>query len=120
MDIRNPTYTKDGRIDCEIDHPIYGWIPFTADQNDVEEHGREIYAKALAMSPAKYVAPPQRLPTEEEVRFKRDSLLSGSDWTQLPDAPVDQTAWAAYRQALRDITYQEGFPANVVWPTKPE
>lgn len=51
---------------------------------------------------------------------KRNKLLFASDWTQLSDAPVDQTAWAAYRQALRDITSQEGFPANVVWPTKPE
>lgn len=54
------------------------------------------------------------------VREARNDLLVACDWTQLPDAPVDQTAWAAYRQALRDITSQEGFPTNVVWPTKPE
>lgn len=59
-------------------------------------------------------------PTEETVRFERNKLLSSSDWTQLPDAPVDKTAWATYRQALRDITSQEGFPENVVWPVKPE
>lgn len=59
-------------------------------------------------------------PTEEQVRQQRNNLLAASDWTQLPDAPVDQTAWAAYRQALRDVTDQEGFPANVVWPDKPE
>jgi len=59
-------------------------------------------------------------PTADQIRAQRNALLAASDWTQLPDAPVDQTAWAVYRQALRDITDQEGFPANVVWPTKPE
>ena len=52
-------------------------------------------------------------------RVTRDSLLDDSDWTQVADAPVDATAWATYRQALRDVTAQVGFPHNVVWPTKP-
>jgi len=55
----------------------------------------------------------------EEVRTQRDALLSQSDWTQVPDAPVDQSAWADYRQALRDLPEQEGFPQEVVWPSKP-
>ena len=58
MDVRNPVFTADNRIDCEIEHPTYGWIPFTADPNDVELHGREVYAAALDMGPAPYVAPP--------------------------------------------------------------
>jgi hypothetical protein len=53
------------------------------------------------------------------VRAKRNYLLTASDWTQVLDAPVDQAAWSTYRQALRDITAQEGFPHNVTWPTKP-
>ena len=57
--------------------------------------------------------------TKEEVRSQRDRLLKASDWTQVPDAPVDQQAWATYRQALRDIPQQEGFPESVVWPEKP-
>lgn len=119
MDIRNPVFTADGRIDCEIEHPVYGWIPFTADPNDVEPKGSEIYAAALVMGPAEYVEPPVVPPTAEQVRAQRNSLLSASDWTQVADAPVDQTAWAAYRQALRDVPDQEGFPANVVWPVPP-
>ena len=55
----------------------------------------------------------------EEVRDKRNALLTASDWTQIADAPVDQTAWATYRQALRDITDQDGFPETVVWPVEP-
>jgi len=53
------------------------------------------------------------------IRAERDRLLAASDWTQVADAPVDQAAWAAYRQALRDIPQQEGFPHNVAWPVKP-
>jgi len=52
-------------------------------------------------------------------RSQRNYLLANSDWTQVPDAPVDQTAWATYRQALRDITSQQGFPHDISWPEKP-
>ena len=54
-----------------------------------------------------------------EVIAKRDALLAGSDWTQLPDAPVDKAAWASYRKALRDLTDAPGFPWNTPWPTRP-
>lgn len=58
---------------------------------------------------------PEEVPAEwwlERMRFRRDALLTASDWTQVADAPVDRTAWAAYRQALRD------FPAT--WTPGPE
>jgi hypothetical protein len=60
-----------------------------------------------------------RLSKENEVRTERNNLLLASDWTQVADAPVDKTAWATYRQDLRDITSQEGFPFNVVFPNPP-
>lgn len=50
---------------------------------------------------------------------KRNALLMQSDWTQVSDAPVDQAAWAEYRQALRDLPENTVDPANPVWPTKP-
>jgi hypothetical protein len=53
------------------------------------------------------------------VRAERNSKLAASDWTQVLDAPVDQAAWAAYRQALRDISDQAGFPWEVQWPIAP-
>jgi len=56
----------------------------------------------------------------KEIREKRDNLLTNSDWTQVADAPVDQAAWATYRQALRDIPSQAGFPNEITWPTEPE
>ena len=55
-----------------------------------------------------------------EVKNKRKHLLDISDWTQVPDAPVDQASWQVYRQALRDITEQEGFPLNIIWPQPPQ
>ena len=58
--------------------------------------------------------------TAKSVRQARTLLLSQSDWTQVSDAPVDKAAWATYRQTLRDITEQAGFPHSVVWPTNPE
>lgn len=54
-----------------------------------------------------------------QVRAERNQKLAVSDWTQLADAPVDKAAWAAYRQALRDITTQAGFPWAVDWPVAP-
>ncbi len=53
------------------------------------------------------------------VRDDRTRRLSATDWTQLADAPVDKTAWATYRQALRDVPAQAGFPWNVQWPDTP-
>lgn len=55
----------------------------------------------------------------KSVRATRGEKLKDSDWTQVEDAPVDQTAWATYRQALRDITGQEGFPWTITWPEQP-
>ena len=54
------------------------------------------------------------------VRTQRGEKLKECDWTQVADAPVDQAVWATYRQALRDVTGQEGFPWTIVWPTQPE
>ena len=52
------------------------------------------------------------------IRAERNRLLVESDWTQLPDAPVDAAAWATYRQALRDVTKQAN-PFAVIWPESP-
>lgn len=55
----------------------------------------------------------------KSVRASRTEKLKDSDWTQVADSPVDQAAWATYRQALRDITAQEGFPWDIEWPEQP-
>lgn len=56
----------------------------------------------------------------QNIRATRNQLLAETDWTQVADAPADKTSWATYRQELRAITEQQGFPENVIWPTPPE
>lgn len=53
------------------------------------------------------------------VRAARNSKLAACDWTQLADSSADKPSWATYRQALRDIPSQEGFPWTVTWPVEP-
>ncbi len=73
-------------------------------------------------------AAPEEITSRDEakgaqVRAERDRLLVESDWTQVPDAinaGADQDAWARYRQQLRDLTAQSGFPWQVDWPLQPE
>lgn len=57
-----------------------------------------------------------------ELRSKRDALLTETDWTQLTDTTMDDEVtvlWQGYRQALRDVPQQQGFPLNVDWPEAP-
>lgn len=62
----------------------------------------------------------RRLENEKQsIRSIRNEKLKECDWTQLPDSTVNKEIWAAYRQALRDITDQEGFPWSVIWPDLP-
>lgn len=127
-------YAANGQISTS---PIEGWIEITEQQ----------YAQALAgMQAGKIVSidggfavidppKPEELepetakppsPTTEEkatqVRLQRDALLSSCDWvvvrSQELGEPVPE-AWADYRQALRDVPQQEGFPTDIAWPEKP-
>ena len=91
-------------------------------KNPIEHEAiTELPAWASACSTAydEGVPDPEPEPTPAEtVRLQRDSLLSNTDWW----ATSDRTMTAeqiAYRQALRDIPAQSGFPENVTWPTKP-
>lgn len=55
------------------------------------------------------------------VREQRNAKLAASDWTQCKDIPDNiSSAWATYRQALRDVPSQAGFPWDTQWPTQPE
>lgn len=76
--------------------------------------------------PAPIEPPPVPEPTQEEkeqaVRNERNLRLTFTDWAQLPDAPLtaeQKAAYAVYRQALRDVPEQSGFPDSVVWPKNP-
>lgn len=104
-------------------------LPFTASPDDCEAHGRAIFVAAQVGeygSVTEYLPPPAPTPEEltAQARTQRNQLLAESDWTQLPDARAAMGAekaaeWDAYRQALRDITAQPGFPSIIQWPAKP-
>ena len=97
MEIRNPSYNAFGTIDCEINHPKLGWIPFTASATDSEELGRQIHADILAGKAgeiAPYVAPPP-LPTPvppEVSRFQARAALLQTGFLADVQAYMDDPA----------------------------
>ena len=61
-------------------------------------------------------------PDANHVRAARNAVLKSSDWRVMSDSPLSNSKkaeWQTFRQALRDIPDQAGFPANVTWPSKP-
>ncbi len=55
----------------------------------------------------------------EQIRLWRNKQLMKSDWTQIADSTADKTAWAEYRQALRDLPNQGGLADNATFPAEP-
>ena len=55
----------------------------------------------------------------KRLKKARKTLLNQSDWTQVPDEPVESAAWAVYRQQLRDLPANTTDPRNVEWPVPP-
>jgi len=131
MKVKDLAYaTEDGTtINMMIEHPQYGWVPFSARHDDAEDHGRQLHAEAIAgkLGPiADYVPPPppSTEALEQAARHQRYAALAGCDWTQLADARKSMGAalasqWDAYRQALRDLPQQAGWPTDISWPAAP-
>lgn len=90
-----------------------------AQRDGVVEIKGQWFTKYIAVTPDD--ATKARMDAEQgaRVRTDRNARLAACDWTQLPDAPVDHAIWAAYRQDLRDVTTQTGFPWNITWPEQP-
>ena len=84
----------------------------------VSEAGQWVLKWAVRSKTAEELAQ-QDVEKASAVRSERNNKLYVSDWTQVADAPVDKTAWATYRQAIRDITSQAGFPWTTTWPDAP-
>lgn len=113
-------------IDCVVDFVSAGQALFAANPQDTANTAsREIFDRCAAgdFGPVADYEPPVQPTTEQMtagVRARRNALLTESDWTQLPDvSQATKDLWAAYRQALRDITAQAGFPTDVEWPVAP-
>jgi hypothetical protein len=132
MNYRNAKYiNNNGIIDCEIEHPKFGWVPYTLDPSDADmtvNNSDLLAAMATAGDVAAYVPPTQAeldATLSGQLRMKRDSLLAEVDaiagnalrWAAL--SAEQQNAWAAYRQALLDVPQQSGFPNNIAWPARP-
>jgi hypothetical protein len=100
-------------------------LPFTANPNDPLPHVQDAYNRAKAGEFGEIASFVPYVPTEDElsaqIRAERTALLIASDWTQLPDVPQStKDLWAPYRQALRDVTAQSGFPETIEWPVAPQ
>lgn len=132
MNYRNARYISASVIDCEIEHPQYGWIPYTLDPSDTDEtidNNTLLSAMTENADVTAYVPPTQdELDAEEAsiIRNLRDQKLktevdpiagNALRWNDLSQS--DRDAWAAYRIDLLNITDQAGFPYNITWPTKP-
>jgi hypothetical protein len=77
---------------------------------------------ALVVKPTVTAPTPTTPDAATVIRAQRARLLSKCDWRMVPDAgftPEVVATWAAYRQALRDLTLQAGFPTTVTWPVPP-
>ena len=103
-----------------VDRPAPAFDPATENCNQTNptlENGGWVMTWEVTPANAEEIA--ERLERKsEEVRQQRNQLLADCDWTQLSAAPVDSSAWANYRQELRDIPEQAGFPWQVEWPAK--
>ena len=117
-------WTPWGTIDCLVQHEETGEVlNFHATPYDELEYGRELFM----MLSRKYKSKVTPCSEEEkydafskDVRGERDYLLKRTDWTQTPDVPeATRKKFTEYRQALRDVTSQEGFPFEIEWPELP-
>ena len=129
MNYRNAKHISEGRIDCEIEHEVHGWIPYTLDPADTDTTvDNDELLLAIGADAVSYVPPTQEeldVALAAEVREKRDGLLLEVDayvsnplrWATL--SADQQGAWTVYRQALLDVPQQETFPSEVTWPVAP-
>lgn len=121
---KNAVYVTEDRkvIDVEINHPAYGWIPYTLNPDDTDQTiNNDDLLKLIGRKIAPFVEAVKEV-TSEQVVAERDRLLVESDWvvTRASETgnPVPEK-WKMYRQALRDVTGQADFPQDVMWPEKP-
>ena len=127
IDFKNPVWADKAHtaIDVIMKHPAYGWIPYTCTAEMDTEEGRELWEQLQSdtASIAEYVPPV--IPDDvlaAEARSKRDKLLADTDYLLMTDYPISADKLAevkTYRQALRDIPKQAGFPRTITWPDKP-
>tara|TARA_R110002153_G_scaffold64510_1_gene172779 strand:- start:17 stop:412 length:396 start_codon:yes stop_codon:yes gene_type:complete len=111
------------RIDVEINHPSYGWIPYTLDMSDTDMTiNNNDLLSLIGADFAAYVAPTSdetNAALAADVRADRNARLAATDWMASQDVTMSDE-WRTYRQELRDVPSQAGFPTTVTWPTAPD
>lgn len=100
MKIRNAAFNRFGTIDCEIEHPKFGWVPFTASPDDPEELGRDIHAVAIAGTVAPYIAP-QPVPVIPSTVSARQFKLQ----LEIQGLTLSVETWVAAQSKLIRIAY---------------
>ncbi len=124
-DVTHPVYANAGgsAISCLVTLTQFAQpVPFLGMASDPEPLGLVIFAELVAgkYGPVRDFQPPPHDVLADTVRSARNALLSACDWTQMTDVPAATRAvWQPYRQALRDITRQTGFPVDIHWPKAP-
>ena len=132
MEYRNAQYNiENTTLDLEIEHPKYGWVPYTLNPDDKggDFDAKELWDEVILGTVAAYVAPSNsevQDQAEYSAREQRNTLLTASDWTQMPDiitsnvmTSTKQAEWATYRQALRDLPANTSDWTSISWPTEP-
>ena len=117
-------YTPFGTIDCYVTIDETGEvIPYHVTPYDDADYGIELHNLLTTTQVGSVAACPQSEIDEalgNDIRGERDVLLARTDWIANKDVDLPNRAdWIAYRQALRDITDQVGFPTSVTFPTAP-
>lgn len=117
----NKVFVRDDMNDDQVKARIIESFPFY--RWEVKEIESAKNAVSTSDS-ATFVKQPHNFPAtaEQLARRQRNGALAATDWTSLSDAPLTsekKSQYAAFRQALRDVPQQSGFPDNIVWPEKP-
>jgi len=122
MNYRNAKHLSGGRIDCEIEHSVHGWIPYTLDPADTDMTvNNDALLLAIGDDAEAYVPPTQEeldVALAAEVRKERNAALAATDYMGLADYSA-KAGELEYRQALRDVPQQAGFPKTHTWPNRP-
>lgn len=123
--------TENTMFNVEINHPEFGWIPYTLSPDDTDMTVDNSVLLGLIGSDFEvYVAPTQaeldaelaaslRQQRDDKLVLEVDPIVTNPlRWGELTDAK--QAEWTQYRTDLLNLTAQAGFPNTVTWPTKPE
>tara|TARA_B110000858_G_C17604730_1_gene381680 strand:+ start:296 stop:709 length:414 start_codon:yes stop_codon:yes gene_type:complete len=116
-------------FDVEINHPSFGWIPYTLTPDDTDETvDNSVLIELVGSDYVSYIAPSQAELDAElsaNLRDQRDQKLANEvdpivtnplRWAELTEA--EKAEWTQYRTDLLNLPEQSGFPNKVAWPTK--